>query len=76
MFQARTMKTLCFTLLKNVTQMRSPVMQAHLNQAGKPLYGSPAFLSWNCSYYFLQVTDNLGIVPMQPGLKVSPYIKI
>ena len=65
---------------KNVLQMSSPALQAHLDPAGKVLDDPPAFLSWGRSYCCcdccLQVRDSLGVVAIHPVLKVSPHIKI
>ena len=65
---------------KNVLQMSSTVLQAHLDPAGKVLDDPPAFLPWNRSYCCcdccLQVRDSLGVVAIHPVLKVSPQIKI
>ena len=56
--------------------MSSPALQAHLDPAGKVLDDPPAFLPWDRSYCFFQVRDSLGVVAIQPVLKVSPHIKI
>ena len=61
---------------KNVLQMRSPALQAHLDSTGKVLDDLPAFLPWDRSYCCLQVRDSLGVVAIHPVLKVSPHIKI
>ena len=66
--------------LKNVLQMSSPALQAHLDPSGKVLDDTPAFLPWDRSYCgcdcCLQVRDSLGVVAKHPVLKVSPQIKI
>ena len=60
--------------------MSSPALQAHLDLAGKILDDPPAFLPWDRSYCCcdccLQVRDTLGVVGIDPVLKVSPQIKI
>ena len=60
--------------------MSSPALQAHLDLAGKVLDDPPAFLPWDRSYYCcdccLQVSDSLGVIAIQPVVKVSPHIKI
>ena len=65
---------------KNVLQMSSPALKAHLDPAGKVLDDPPAFLPWDCSYCCFdcchQVRDSLGVVAIHPVLKVSPQIKI
>ena len=65
---------------KNVLQMSSPALKAHLDPAGKVLDDPPAFLLWDRSYCCcdccLQVRDSLGVVAIHPVLKVSPQIKI
>jgi len=65
---------------KNVLQMSSPALQAHLDTAGKVLDDTPAFLPWDRSYCCcdccLQVRDSLGFVAIHPGINISPRIKI
>ena len=65
---------------KNVFQISSLALQAHLDLAGKVLDDPPAFLPWNCSYCCcdscLQVRDSLGVVAIHLVLKVSPQITI
>ena len=65
---------------KNVLQMSSQALQAHLDPAGEALDDPPTFLPWNRSYCCcdccLQVTDSLGVVAIHPVLMMSPYIKI
>ena len=65
---------------KNVFQMSSPALEAHLDPAGKVLDDPPAFLPWDRSYCCcdccLQVRNSLGVVGIHPVLKVSPHIKI
>ena len=64
---------------KNVLQMSSPALQAHLDPAGKVLDDPPAFLPWDRSYCCcdccLQVRDSLGVVAIHSVLKVSPTDK-
>jgi len=66
--------------LKNVLQMSSPALQAHLYPAGKVLDDPPTFFPWDRSYCCydccLQVRDSLGVVAIHPVLEVSPQIKI
>jgi len=65
---------------KNVLQISSPALQAHLDPAGKVLDDPPAFLPWDHSYCCcdccLQVRDNPGAVAIHPVLEVSSQIKI
>ena len=49
-------------------------LQAHLDPAGKNL--TPAFLHFDWSYCCFQVRDTLGVVGIDPVLKVSPHVKI
>ena len=60
--------------------MSSPVLQAHLDAVGKVLDDPPALHPWDHSYCCcdccLQVRDSLGVVAINPVLKVSQYIKI
>ena len=64
-------------VVKNVLQMSSPALQAHLDPAGKVLDDPPAFLSWHrpycCCDCCLQVKDSLGVVAIHPVLKVSSH---
>ena len=66
--------------LKNVLQMSSPALQAHLDPAGKVIDDPPAFLPGDRSYCScdccLQVRDSPRVVAMHHVLKVSPHIKI
>ena len=59
--------------------MSSPVLQAHLDPAGKVLDDPPAFLhrdgSYCCCDCCPQVRDSLGVVAIHPVLKVSPTDK-
>ena len=52
--------------------MSSPVLQAHLDPAGKILDDHPAFLPWDRSYWCYdccrQVRDSLGVVAIHPVL--------
>ena len=53
---------------------------AHLNPAGKILYGLLAFLAWDhfycCFDLCFQVRDTLGVVDIDLVLNISPKIKI
>ena len=64
---------------KNVLQMSSPALQAHLDPAGKVFDDPSAFLPWDRSYCCCdccpQVRDSLGVVAIHPVLKVSPTDK-
>ena len=53
--------------------MSSPMLQAHLDPAGKVLDDPPAFLPWDRFYCCLQVRDSLGVVAIHPVFKVSPH---
>ena len=56
--------------------MSSLVLQAHLDPKRKILDDPPAFHSWDRSYYCFQVRDALGVVDIDPVLKVSQQIVI
>ena len=60
--------------------MSSPALQALLDPVGKIFDDPPAFLPWDRSYCCcdccLQVRDTLGVVGIDPVLKVSPQKKI
>jgi len=75
-FKSVLQKLFVSLALKNVLQMNSPALQAHMDPAGKLLDDPPAFLHWDRSYCCcdccLQVRDNLGVVAIHPGLQVSP----
>ena len=72
-FKSVLQKVFVSLALKNVLQMSSPALQAHLDPAGKVLDDSPAFLPWDRSYCCcdccLQVRDSLGVVAIHPVLK-------
>ena len=79
-FKSVLQKLFVLLALKNVLQMSSPVLQAHLDPVGSVLDDPHAFLPWDRSYCCcdccLQVRDSLGIVAIHPVLKVSTQIKI
>jgi len=74
-FKSVLQKLFVSQALKNVLQMSSPVLQAHLDPGGKVLDDPPALLLWNRSYCCCdccrQVRDSLGVVAIHPVLKVS-----
>ena len=65
---------------KNVLEMSSPALQALLDPAGKIFDDPTSFLPrdrfYCCCDCCLQVRDTLGVVRIDPVLKVSPQIKI
>ena len=77
-FKSVLQKLFVSLALKNVLQLSSPALQAHLDPVGKVLDDPPAFLprdrSYCCFDCCLQVRDSVGLLPNTLSLRY-PHIQ-